>query len=60
MSPAKEALGADSEQKAPYRVLQETPGCDHCQCGAQFMVVFIDEEGDECATGTSYGVRGCA
>lgn len=42
----------------PYRVIVEKPGCPHCNCGALYMIVFDDEDGEECGTSTSYGGPG--
>jgi hypothetical protein len=44
--------------KDPYRVIEEKPGCSHCNCGALYMIVFDDEDGEECGTSTSYGGPG--
>ena len=47
-----------TEQRQPYRVIEEKPGCPQCNCGAEYMIVFDDEDGEEVGMGTSYGGPG--
>jgi hypothetical protein len=51
-----------SEQKQPlsngsdfYRVIEEEPACPHCKSGASYAIVYTEPDGEECATGTTYG-----